>query len=112
MIAFLMGLRTIAPDALLRLIEARTVTVIDVNARERWAEAHVPSAQNLGPTQYREQDLPTDKDAPIVFYCSGPMCRKAPNAARRAAQLGYRDVRVLSTGISGWVGAGLPVDTG
>ena len=112
MMAFLMGLRTIAPNALLRMVRENSVSVFDVNPRSRWAEAHVPSALHLDPVQYREQDLPTDKNAPIVFYCSGPLCRKAPNAARRATQLGYRDARVLSAGISGWVGAGLPVDSG
>ena len=112
MIAFLMGIPTIAPGAVRRMIEQRAVTVIDVNARERWAQAHVPSARNVDPVTWREQDLPADKDALVVFYCSGPLCRKAPNAARRAAQLGYRNVKVMSAGISGWVGAGLPVDTG
>ena len=112
MIAFLMGIPTIAPNALRRMIEQRAVTVIDVNARERWAEAHVPTARNVDPVTWREQELPADKDAMVVFYCSGPLCRKAPNAARRAAQLGYRNVKVMSAGISGWVGAGLPIENG
>lgn len=31
-------------------------------------------------------------------------------AARRAVQLGYRNVFVMSDGIDGWVKAGLPVE--
>jgi hypothetical protein len=33
------------------------------------------------------------------------MCRKAPNAARRTKDMGYRNVYVMSAGIGGWVGA-------
>ena len=40
-----------------------------------------------------------------VFYCSNPMCMKAPNAARRAKALGYTNVHVMSAGIRGWLDA-------
>src|SRR5208283_2965678 len=40
------------------------------------------------------------------------MCRKAPNAARCAKDMGYRNVYVMSAGISGWVGASLPTESG
>ena len=110
MIARLMGLRTISPDALNRMVQERRVTVVDVNPRERWAEAHVPGALNLDPARYDERDLPADKESSLVFYCSNPLCRKAPNAARRAEQLGYRDVKVMSAGIQGWLSAKLPTE--
>ena len=112
MFARLMGLRTIAPSALLQLIERRTVTVIDVNPRSSWAKARVPGAINLDPVQYSERDLPADKDAVLVFYCSNLMCRKAPNAARTAKGMGFTNVHVMSAGIKGWVDAGLAVESG
>jgi rhodanese-related sulfurtransferase len=40
------------------------------------------------------------------------MCRKAPNAARRAKKLGYENVRVMSAGITGWLDKGLPTEAG
>jgi hypothetical protein len=40
------------------------------------------------------------------------MCRKAPNAARRAKKMGYTNVRVLSAGISGWLADSLPTESG
>jgi rhodanese-related sulfurtransferase len=110
-IARLMGLRTISPEALNHMIEERRVTVIDVNSPERWAEAHVPGARSLDPNHYDERQLPADKDSGLVFYCSGPLCRKAPKAARWAQGLGYRDVMVMSAGIQGWLGAKLPTET-
>ena len=33
-------------------------------------------------------------------------------AAKRGRRMGYGDVRVLSAGNSGWIGAGLPTEAG
>ena len=72
----------------------------------------MPGAVNLDPVAYASSDLPSDKNALVVFYCSNPWCRKAPNAARRAGAMGYSNVRVMSAGIKGWLGAKLPVESG
>ena len=112
MFALLMGLKTVTPERLHELVTGKSVTVIDVNSRDSWTSAHVPGALNLDPERYTERDLPAAKDAMLVFYCSNPLCRKAPNAARRARDLGYRDVRVMSAGIQGWLSAKLPTESG
>lgn len=110
MFAMLMGLKGIAPRELhARLGEG--ITVVDLNARHSWLQARVPGAIHLAP-DFDASQLPTGCATPLVFYCSNPLCRKAPNAARKAGKLGYTDVRVMSAGISGWVGAQLPVDSG
>jgi rhodanese-related sulfurtransferase len=111
-IARLMGLQTVSPAELQQRMRNGGVTTIDVNSRESWTSARVPGARHLDPASFEERDLPADKDAALVFYCSNPLCRKAPNAARRAKAMGYRNVRVLSAGIGGWIGAGLPTDSG
>lgn len=72
----------------------------------------MPTALNLDPESYSDGDLPPDKDAELVFYCSNPMCRKAPTAARRAKKMGYKNVRVMSAGISGWLSANMPTESG
>jgi rhodanese-related sulfurtransferase len=113
MLARLMGLITISPEALHRRIQDREpVAIIDVNAHSSWVQARVPGASNLDPVGYSDRDLPADKDAALVFYCSNPLCRKAPNAARRAKQIGYKNVQVMSAGITGWVAAKLPTESG
>jgi rhodanese-related sulfurtransferase len=48
----------------------------------------------------------------LVFYCSNPLCRKAPTAARRARKMGYTNVHVMSAGINGWLAAKLPTESG
>jgi|SRR6185312_14637880 rhodanese-related sulfurtransferase len=110
MFAMLMGLKTISPRDLQGLVDQRQVTAFDVNSPQSWAKAHVPGALNVDPLQFEERDLPRDKGSALVFYCSNFMCRKAPNAARRAERMGYTNVQVMSAGISGWVAAGLPTE--
>lgn len=111
MFAMLMGLKSIAPRELHGRLGQGRLTVVDVNARHSWLKARVPGALNLAP-EVEAGMLPADRGAALVFYCSNPLCRKAPQAARRAELIGYTDVRVMSAGITGWVGAGLPVESG
>lgn len=110
MLATLMGLKSISCRDLHDLLPERRVAVFDVNARARWAAAHVPGARNLDPVNFAAIELPAERDRPLVFYCSNFLCRKAPTAARRAKAMGYADVRVMSAGIQGWLGEQLPVE--
>ena len=111
MFAMLMGLKGIAPRELQARIGTGAPTVFDLNAERSWLQARVPGARHLAP-DFEAAALPADLATPLVFYCSNPLCRKAPNAARRAEKLGYTDVRVMSAGIAGWLGAGLPTESG
>lgn len=112
MFARLMGLKTVSPRDLHRLVQNERVIVIDVNTRQSWLQARIGGAVNLDPAGFVDRDLPADKDSTLVFYCSNMLCRKAPQAARRATAMGYRHVLVMSAGIKGWLDAALPVETG
>ena len=46
--------------------------VFDNNSHGRWLRGHVPGARNLNAHSYRADELPADKAATLVFYCSGP----------------------------------------
>ena len=110
MFAMLMGLKSISPQELHASLAKSALTVIDLNAYNSFMRAHVPGALNLMP-EFEPQALPADKNVGLVFYCSNPMCLKAPRAAKRAGKLGYTDVRVMSAGIVGWTEAKLPVES-
>ena len=112
MIAWLMGLKTISPAALHQKTQSGQIVVFDVNSPSSWTNTRVPGARNVDPVDYKDTDLPADRGSELVFYCSNPMCRKAPNAARRAKQMGYENVRVMSAGISGWLSSNLPTESG
>ena len=110
MFALLMGLKSISPRALHEWMQSEKVTVIDVNSRHSWSTARVPGAVNLDPVAMKAADLPQDKQANLVFYCSNPLCTKGPSAARQAKKLGYNNVKVMSAGINGWVAKKLPTE--
>lgn len=112
MFARLMGLAVISPEELNARRQSEPLAVFDVNAEPRWLAARVPGAHHLDPLGFAANDLPADRDTALVFYCSNPLCRKAPNAARRARAMGYRNVSVMSAGISGWLKADLPTESG
>jgi rhodanese-related sulfurtransferase len=112
MFARLMGLSVISPAVLQQRMQQEPITVIGVNSRQSWLTARVPGALTLDPLAYEEKDLPANRNTTLVFYCSNLFCRKAPNAARRAEGMGYRNVFVMSAGISGWLSAHLPTESG
>lgn len=111
MLALLMGVKSMSCDEVHALPLAARTWVIDVNDASRWSRAHVPGARNLDPQHFTTRDLPEDMGTLLVFYCSNPMCRKAPLAARRAKAMGYANARVMAAGIQGWIAARLPVES-
>ncbi|MBA3461032.1 MAG: hypothetical protein H0T46_13795 [Deltaproteobacteria bacterium] len=46
--------------------------VFDNNGAGRSKRSHVPGAKNLNAHFIEASDLPADKDATLVYYCSGP----------------------------------------
>jgi rhodanese-related sulfurtransferase len=90
-----------------KAIEKKEVTVIDVNGTESWEKAHIPGAIDFESNEGKLASmLPKDKNALIVAYCGGPKCMAYKQAAKKAEALGYKNVKHLSAGISGWKEAG------
>ena len=46
--------------------------VFDNNGAGRWKRGHVPGAKNLNAYSFTADELPADRSATLVFYCSGP----------------------------------------
>jgi uncharacterized protein YndB with AHSA1/START domain len=55
-----------------RLGDDRTY-VFDTNVRSRWDRGHLAGAIHLGPEPYRDEVLPADKAATLIFYCLSPI---------------------------------------
>jgi rhodanese-related sulfurtransferase len=88
-------------------IAAKQVTVIDVNGADSYKKGHIPGAIDFSAKKGDLASvLPKDKDALIVAYCGGPKCNAYKQAATAAEKLGYKNVKHLSAGISGWNQAG------
>jgi rhodanese-related sulfurtransferase len=86
--------------------------VYDANPIEIFREGHVPGAKWIDFIHVAADALPTDKDAMLIFYCYNEMCGASPAAAKAAVSLGWRNVSLMSAGISGWKKAKKPVERG
>jgi rhodanese-related sulfurtransferase len=103
----------ISIKALKKAIEAKKVVLIDVNGTESWEKGHIPGAVNFETQQAKFASvLPADKKALVVAYCGGPKCKAYQAAATAAEKLGYKNVKHLSAGISGWKEAGEKTEKG
>jgi rhodanese-related sulfurtransferase len=60
-------------DAAAREVGKPGVCFIDVNPPDRYAQGHVPGATNVARDQVTAGDLPSDKNAPLIFYCGSSM---------------------------------------
>lgn len=88
------------------LLDHREIALLDVREEDPHAQAHPLFAANL-PLGRIELDAYTKlprRDVPIITLDDGEGL--AERAARRLIELGYRDVRVLAGGVSGWRDAG------
>ncbi|MDD3178782.1 MAG: rhodanese-like domain-containing protein [Opitutaceae bacterium] len=101
----------ISRDELKQAIAAGSVTLIDVNGSESYAEGHLPGAIDFAVSADKLATLlPADKNTLIVAYCGGPRCQAYRQGADAAARLGYRNIRHYADGISGWKQAGERID--
>ena len=89
------------------LAESKKAVIIDVNGTESYQKGHIPGALNYESVSAKlAKVLPKDKKALIVAYCGGPKCKAYQAAATAAAKLGYKNIKHMSAGISGWKEAG------
>ena len=87
------------------------VALIDVNGAKSYSLGHIPTAIDFSSQGKKLSSLlPKDKNTLVVAYCGGPGCRAYKRGADAAVKLGYKNVKHLSAGISGWKKAGAKVD--
>ncbi len=96
-----------------KAIADKKVTLIDVNGTGSWKDGHIPGAIDWQSSKDKlAKLLPQDKNALVVAYCGGPQCGAYAAAAKAAKALGYKNVKHLSAGISGWKEAGEKTEKG
>jgi rhodanese-related sulfurtransferase len=89
------------------LAAGKKATIIDVNGSDSYKDGHVPGAVDFEAVKGKLASvLPQDKNALVVAYCGGPKCKAYQAAAEAASQLGYKNIKHMSAGISGWKKAG------
>jgi rhodanese-related sulfurtransferase len=63
--------RPVTVDEVQRMLGETDVVVVDANVPGIFAEHHLPGARHVGAKPLAAL-LPADKDARLVFYCTGP----------------------------------------
>lgn len=98
--------------------------VIDTRVANEYAEDHIKGAKNV---PYKEKSpkavnfdakadsfdlskLPSDKGAPIVFYCNGGECWKSYKASVVASRAGYTKISWFRGGMPEWRAKKLPLE--
>jgi rhodanese-related sulfurtransferase len=93
------------------LLGTKKATIIDVNGTDSYAKGHVPGALDFDAIEKDfAKSLPADKNALVIAYCGNPRCTAYQAAAKAAEKLGYKNVKHMSAGISGWNKAGEAVE--
>jgi rhodanese-related sulfurtransferase len=102
--------REITPEQLQQMRSEKQVHIYDCNEADQYGWSHVPGAVLIVYDAVTEDQLPSDKNAQLVFYCYSPECPAGAMAAKTAVTLGHTNVYSMPAGIVGWEDAGLPIE--
>jgi cysteine synthase/rhodanese-related sulfurtransferase len=83
--------------------------VIDIRGAEMYADSHIGGSINIPQDELgtRTDELPSDRDAPIVVVCN--IGKFSKQGVLYLKSLGYRNVRSMKGGLNEWVRKGHPI---
>lgn len=86
------------------LVKESKVVTIDANSEKSFKKNKIGEAVHFDKKRDIASVLPkgTAKDQLIVAYCGGPACGAWKDAAMKACEAGFTNVKHFSAGISGW----------
>ncbi|ALT78855.1 rhodanese-like domain-containing protein [Paucibacter sp. KCTC 42545] len=119
--ATLTGVKVVSADEVKKMLDAG-VPVIDTRVAAEYAEKTIKGAKSV---PYREKSskdvkfdasldqfdlskLPSDKAAPLVFFCNAGECWKSYKASVAAQKAGYTKINWFRGGFPEWSAKGLP----
>jgi rhodanese-related sulfurtransferase len=75
--------------------------------RKKYDKGHIPTAVSIPDMQFDKfkDRLPADQNRLVVFYCGGFKCKLSHKSARKAIDLGYKNVKVYAAGYPAWKAA-------
>jgi rhodanese-related sulfurtransferase len=97
----------ISLDELKNLINSKTATIIDANAESTFDKGRIPTSVSYikNKTNFAAI-LPADKNALLVAYCGGPMCKAWEEPAKFAKSMGYTNIKHFKGGLKVWKDSG------
>ena len=110
---FSSGVKTVTPEVATQLYNRENALFVDIRNNAEYRKSHLPGAFNMPSTEV-EQLLDklrrNHQDQPLIVYDATGL--QANKTARRLAKAGFQTVYQLKTGLSGWEGAGYPMERG
>ncbi len=93
------------------LREPENPLVVDVRPPDMFAKAHIAGSVNIPEETLprRADELPTDRDAPIVMVCG--IGKFSKSTVLYLKSMGYRNVRSMKGGVNEWVRKGHPTQS-
>jgi len=121
--ASLPGVTLVTAEQAKKLMEGG-VPLIDTRVGNEFALEHIKGARSVPYKEKSAKDvnfdpkqdsfdlakLPSEKNAPIIFYCNAGECWKSYKASKTAVDAGYKKVNWLRGGIPEWKAKGYPVE--
>jgi phage shock protein E len=92
-----------------KLVEEKTVKVLDVRTLEEFKEGHIAGAINadfLG-DHFAKQLATVDKTQPVLVHCGGGT--RSNNSLPDLKKLGFTTIFHLDGGLKAWQASGQPV---
>ncbi|UOD34890.1 rhodanese-like domain-containing protein [Deferribacteraceae bacterium V6Fe1] len=91
-------------EELINNISLDSMLVIDSRNPSLYNENHIDKAINIPDLEFEKNidKLPLDKLYPVVFYCKNPECSISINSAKKAIDLGYKNIYLFRGGIDAW----------
>jgi len=86
--------------------------LIMIHTRIAFEAAHIPGSTHFHPHEQQMADLPQDKSAEVVVYCTGPECVASQMAYHAMVAEGYTNVRRYAGGLTDWDEAGYELVSG
>jgi hydroxyacylglutathione hydrolase len=82
--------------------------ILDVRTDREWKEGHIPGAQHIPVNELEERLGELDPERPLAVYCGSGY--RASIAVSLLLRNGFEEVANVPGSISGWKGAGYPVE--
>ena len=93
-----------APELRRMIARKERLTVVDVRAPGEFAAGHIAGAINIPAPDLRTRSAGLRKDRPLVLLCSSG--NRSSLGASLLLRRGFKDVRNLAGGTTGWAAAG------
>ena len=94
------AIRCISNTDATALMQAETLTIVDIRDPQSFAESRLPGAIHLSDQNLQDFINSADMDAPVLVYCYHGI--SSQNAAAFLLERGFETVYSLDGGFEGW----------